>query len=614
MTLMLGHKGLHTSPKQESKRVSFAPFLSIPLLLLAILSSAVSAHDYLGALKCQQCHFEPGFRRPQVKGFLLLREARTWKNDDKHSMAVRLILGVTRGDEGRLAISPDKKENAVGLDMLKTLGVLDPQDLIDSANAQIKNDAFQKAQDDVKQLRKELKAKRDLEEESDEIEKEIIKLEELEFEAEDKVKEIELDYLSPLLAKMLKHPTGIGCLACHADLREGGESPNLTSESFIKDSLPDGVSCEACHGPAEDWVAPHQETKFRSMSPTEKIKLGLNDLRHPAVRSNQCYSCHIGDVQQGKYIDHSWYMAGHPPLPSIEVETFARDMPRHWRYLSEKQSFVDRDKFVAAIKGDEAHAFEIDSKLPQTKDVVVGGMVALRKSVALLADAHVKYKDAAIPDFAAFDCLACHQELRTKPVITRDAGKFDPFIPGRPNISRWSFALADLAVEVAGNPTQRTAFDGQIKLLREALTRQPFGDRASTATAAASMQTLLKQLESDLAKQETTPAMAAAALTRLQQIATTELLDFHSARQTVWAMQVIATEARSPLPEALKYPMGDKLSGVAGYLQIRLPAGAKTVITDPENLPVLLNRIDAYDSVTFRKLMCELLDVPYKSE
>jgi hypothetical protein len=329
----------------------------------------------------------------------------------------------------------------------------------------------------------------------------------------------------------------------------------------------------------------------------------LNDLRHPATRANQCYSCHIGDLQQGKFVEHSWYMAGHPPLPSIEVETFAHDMPRHWRYYKEKKIKENAKEFVAAIEGDQEHAFEITSKYPQTKEVVVGGLVALRKSVALLADAHARYKDAVIPDFGAFDCQACHQELRTRPILTRDDDRFDPYVPGRPNIPRWSFAVADLAVDLSTDQAQRKEFNIQINAWREAMSRQPFGDRAKTAAAAGGLQSMLKNLEGKIARQETSAAMATAAYDRLKNIATGELLDFHTARQTVWAMQVIATEAALPLPEDLKYPTGDNTSEVARYLQIRLPAGAKKVITDQDNLPLLLSRIDAYDPESFRTLM-----------
>src|SRR4051794_31078111 len=95
------------------------------LAFLALCTaSTLAQHEYIGALRCQQCHFEPGFRRQQVRGFLQLREARIWKHDDKHSMAVRLLFGVSRGEEGRLVIAPSEPDSAVGLNMLLALKVL----------------------------------------------------------------------------------------------------------------------------------------------------------------------------------------------------------------------------------------------------------------------------------------------------------------------------------------------------------------------------------------------------------------------------------------------------------------------------------------------------------
>lgn len=582
---------------------------SIALLLTLGLATLARAQEplfhYIGAVKCQECHYAPG--GPRARDFVLLNEARVWKTRDKHSMAVRLLMGISRtGDEGQLVIEPSKPENAVGLNMLAKLKVLTPEDLQAAKDrASTMDPQLQAAQEAVRANRKKtLEAKlKNLENPDEVTDEQIEELEKVESESEEKVQQIELDYLTPLIDKCYASPIGRGCLACHADLRESGPSPNLESASFRKDSVPDGVSCEACHGPGERYLEPHYKAEFRRTPPKDKIALGLNDLRHPAVRANQCYSCHIGDVQQGKFVEHSWYMAGHPPLPSIEVETFAHDMPRHWRYFKEKKIRDGSQEFVAAVKSDEGHAFEIDSQFPQTKEVVVGGVVALRKSVNLLADAHAKYQDAVIPDFAAFDCQACHQELRTRPILTRDEDRFDPFVPGRPNISRWSFALADLGVDLTKDEKERAAFDAQINDWRTAMSRQPFGDRAKTKAAAEGLQALLTGLATRLAQQETSQETAQAAYDRLKQIATSELLDFHSARQTIWAMQVIATEAKLPLPEDLQYPKGDNVSDVARYLQIRLPAGAKKVITDPDNLPQLLSRIDAYDPEAFRDLM-----------
>src|SRR5207253_11083050 len=127
--------------------------------------------------------------------------------------------------------------------------------------------------------------------------------------------------------------------------------------------------------------------------------------------------------------------------------------------------------------------------------------------------------------------------------------RFDPYIPGRPNISRWSFALADLAVDLSQDAEQRKTFDAQINAWRQAMSRQPFGDRAKTKEAASNFQVLLTGLENKLARQPTSQEIAQAAHVRLKTIATTDLLDFHSARQTIWAMHVIATEAKLLLPD-----------------------------------------------------------------
>jgi hypothetical protein len=541
------------------------------LLLIASASLVLGQEPdhvfkYQGAFKCQLCHRGP---LPQYSiDFISLDESLTWRNNDKHSQAMRLLVGIVLDKEGK-ARFVDKPEETVGLKMLQRLGVLSDAEY---------EETLQRAQEAAPKLA---------------------------AAADERAAAlIESAYMKPIIDKCWESPVGRDCLACHAGVPKEFP-PQFDEASFRATSVPDGVSCEACHGPSDQWERDHADKAWRKRTPQDKAKLGMIDVRHAPAKANQCYSCHIGDIAEGKYIEHSWYMAGHPPLPSIELETFADQMPRHWRYLHEKPDFKElRDDYVAAnFAGDEGKPYDVDSDRPQTKDVLVGGIVALRKSVNLLAEAHAKYRDAIIPDFAAFDCQACHQELRTRPVLTRDDDRFDPFIPGRPNIARWSFALADLAVDVAKDEPQRKAFDTQINDWRIAMSRQPFGDRVKTKQAADALQTLLTSLESKFASAATTEEMAKTAYDRLQKMATTELLDFHSARQTLWAMQVIATEAKLPLPEELQYPAADNSSDVARYLQIRLPAGAKKAITDRDNLPQLLSRIDAYDPEAFRELM-----------
>jgi hypothetical protein len=574
----------------------FALVIAIAALAAPLAVAQDDPHfEYKGATSCRGCHLRPTF----PPDFVLLNEATRWERDDKHFMAVRLLFGVLRDKEGRLRLDPGSPAGAVGLNMLTRLKVLTPEELETAVTrAEEMNPKLQTAQDNTREARE--RYFRALLEASDESDKFYLEF----LAAEESVQRLEQDYLQPLLDKSLASETGRGCLACHADLPKESFAPGVDATTFLRESLRDGVSCEACHGPSSEWWKDHIEKAWRTKSPSDKAALGLNDLRHPATRAEQCYSCHIGDAKQGKFIEHAWYMAGHPPLPSIELETYAREMPRHWRYLSEKRPFDKRDEFVAAVKNDPERGFEIDTKQPRTKEVLVGGVVALRKSVALLADIHQRDKALVIPDFAAFDCLACHQELGVKPVITRDEQKFDPFIPGRPNIPRWSFALADIAVEVADEPAVRRDFDANILAWREVLTRQPFGDRQKMQPVADDLQSLLKSLETRLARSETTAETSATAYERLKQSAQSELLDFHSARQTVWAMQVIGPEGGHMLPATLAYPAeSEEPSEVAQYLKIRLPAGSSRHILDDDNLRTLLQRIDAYEPERFRSLM-----------
>lgn len=587
----------------------------VSCLLLALLPYSVSAQapdphfQFKGASTCKGCHSIPLFSAE----FVSLNESTRWKNRDKHSMAVRLLVGMSRSTDGRIAIEPDKRENAIGLNMFAKLEVLSAKDLEEAvARGEELNPKLSDAQDRMQSaLEAYLKARLAALTGADNAD-EIDALDSKVRDAEEEVKSIEHEYMQPLIDICLKSEIGRGCLSCHADLPKDGFSDKVDAASFAAESIRDGVSCEACHGPSSQWLDPHYRTDWRGKSPTDKVAMGLNDLRHPAVRANQCYSCHIGDVKQGKFIEHSWYMAGHPPLPSIEVETFAHDMPRHWRYLKEKTAFkksADHAKFVAAVKGDKTNPFEIDSQFPQTKEVLVGGVVALRKSTALLADAHARDPKIIIPDFAAFDCQACHQELRSKPILTRDENKFDPYVPGRPNIPRWSFALADIAVDLSGG--NRKAFEGAINDWRESLSRQPFGDRQQVGPAAEALAGIMKSLETKISQDETTAERAKETQAALTKILTNELLDFHSARQLVWALQVVANETGEAIPAGLKYPAEkDELSSIGTYLQIRLPAGATTLITDDKNLPQLLARIDAYDPEKFRSLMQEILAKP----
>jgi hypothetical protein len=166
------------------------------------------------------------------------------------------------------------------------------------------------------------------------------------------------------------------CLACHAldvPKEEWGRSRTL--------DLSDGVSCESCHGPAERWLGPHTT---RGWTHDQSLKLGMYDTRDPVKRAEKCLSCHLGD--ETKTVDHELIAAGHPDL-IFELDTFSALMPVHWRETGEPWR---SDAFGA-------------------RAWAVGQAVALREATEHLAR---RARGPAWPEFAEYECYACHHDLR----------------------------------------------------------------------------------------------------------------------------------------------------------------------------------------------------------
>src|SRR5687768_2667495 len=89
-----------------------------------------------------------------------------------------------------------------------------------------------------------------------------------------------------------------------------------------ENSRTDGVACEACHGPAEQWLGPHTRAESHAAS----VKTGMIDLRNLEVRAKTCLACHLGTGEQ--IVDHELIAAGHPDL-AFELDTFSAAQPAH---------------------------------------------------------------------------------------------------------------------------------------------------------------------------------------------------------------------------------------------------------------------------------------------
>jgi hypothetical protein len=78
---------------------------------------------------------------------------------------------------------------------------------------------------------------------------------------------------------------GSMCLKCHAT---GAGSANPPDPS-------EGVSCEACHGPAADWKgkSQHGEIDDSAEKMQAAVALGLINLRRIDMREQNCRTCHV---------------------------------------------------------------------------------------------------------------------------------------------------------------------------------------------------------------------------------------------------------------------------------------------------------------------------------
>jgi hypothetical protein len=430
------------------------------------------------------------------------------------------------------------------------------------------------------------------------------------------------------------------CLGCHAHWLKGRERPR----NYVE-----GVSCESCHGPSSLWVEKHwnqANRDWRVKPAQEKAALGMVDVRDPVARARQCFSCHIGDAAQGKWVSHAMYAAGHPPLPGIELATFLEAMPVHWRNIREKGHFEKRAEYLAATF--PATAAAIDQDLPRTKAVLVGGIMALRQSLALLADLARPQEhqpagasEAFWPEFSAFDCQACHHEL--KPRGFRQARPL-PGRPGRPRNAEWTMALvrAALGALAADNDQYATLwseFEARLARLNAALDRVPFGEPGEVARAIRHSDGLLAWLDAraeSLSRSVVDEARARRALERLLDLKHTDLVDFHSARQIAWALRMIQSERAAGYPDRGSFAARtfteeenarrgaldaadlkllddwrqaqwqsafdqttSRLEQLPGLLLLELPAGVKRSVDLSQ--PEFLKRISDYDAGAFSK-------------
>ena len=172
----------------------------------------------------------------------------------------------------------------------------------------------------------------------------------------------------------LKSPeTEPRCLACHGiPVEDNRKGPNY--------DLAEGVTCEGCHGPAEQWLGPHTA---KNWDKKQGAAYGMLDTKNLVKRAERCLVCHQGTEKYG--VDHELIGAGHPRL-SFELDAYSEMMPVHWIVPLDEKDWNGARTWA------------------------VGQAVSFRSQLDLLSSSR-KSQALLWPDLAQFDCYACHHDV-----------------------------------------------------------------------------------------------------------------------------------------------------------------------------------------------------------
>lgn len=395
--------------------------------------------------------------------------------------------------------------------------------------------------------------------------------------------------------------TDARCLSCHAmDLNPKAVEKPLAN--FVRGDI--GIGCSGCHGHGRDWQTSHYSTaasdpsivEWRLKTPKEKGDCGQRNLRDPQVKAALCASCHVGNAEEGKVVTHDMYVAGHPPLPPLELLTYSRDEPMHWK------SPFHLDYFKT-LKPDEALA-KFSVRLGEgeggynSRHVALGFLASLKSEVAMLAaDARTREPNNPI-DFARFDCYACHHELKLP--SDRQVRGYD-HAPGRPPLRAWvQIGVKTVLDYLADTPDSEAAraaagFDELWRKLRMAATNQPFGTPGEVIAAAGD---LVKWCDALQVALEKTDAFAAPGF----EAAVRKKLNEPGVRAEPEAMMALVWASKSLNKDA-------DWSKAAAILPISLRS--KEQVWSPENKPVAVGLISPDRLKLFYKYSASQFDAAY---
>ena len=296
------------------------------------------------------------------------------------------------------------------------------------------------------------------------------------------------------------------CLGCHSDNVPAARR----GEQF---QISDGVSCEACHGGAEDWLGSHYNNADAGHA--ENIQAGLFPTDDARTRATLCLSCHLGTAE--KFAGHEIMAAGHPRL-AFELDTFTE----LWRLAGNLTHYqVDAD-------------YEARKQAPDHVSTWVAGLMRSAEHQLELLSGSLLASGRLFPELGLFDCHACHRTMKS--VQWRALSRYGGVGPGSTVLNDSTFVML-LALARALDSAEFGAMEGGVQALHRGIA----GGIEEIQGAAAGLSTTLERLDAEVRSLNLTNANKRGILTAILQAGEQgEFVDYVAAEQAFMAVQMLA--------------------------------------------------------------------------
>jgi hypothetical protein len=126
------------------------------------------------------------------------------------------------------------------------------------------------------------------------------------------------------------------------------------------------------------------------------------DTKTIAGRAERCVACHVGTP--GTDVNHDLIAAGHPRL-NFEFGVYHANMPHHWDDAKDKGASGANRPNRESDRPPGSPDFEL-------RVWQIGQLVTAAAALDLLAARAMKEHNNPWPEFAEYDCFACHHSLQ----------------------------------------------------------------------------------------------------------------------------------------------------------------------------------------------------------